>query len=120
VADPHRLSGNERAKLRPTVDVAALERLLGHLPGEARAALLLACAAEVDEDDLAALGFAPEPPPEPPEPPEPRPGDSRRVAFLPAQASDFIVAFDDPELQRLWEAVEPRLSSNEGPPPDAT
>ena len=67
------LTPERRARLRPTVDVAALERLLALLPAASR------------------------------------PGArSGARSGAPAREASLALAFKDPALQRLWEAVEPR------------
>jgi hypothetical protein len=81
------LRPEDRTRLRPTVDAAALERLLAAVPSEARSAIVLACLAEPSAADRTAAGVDP---------------------IKPGAESSFSFRFEDPELTALWRAVEPR------------
>lgn len=91
--DSGSLSPEERAGLRPTVDAQALERLLAVAPPESRPLILAVCAR--DPEPMGLLE------------PFPESEAGPRLTFLPFVQRDVMIAFDDPELQRLWEAVEP-------------
>ena len=60
---PH-LTAAERGRLRPTVDVRALERFLAVVPTESRQFYFLACTQAVTNAELEAVGIIP--PPQPP------------------------------------------------------
>lgn len=97
------LTPEQRARLRPSVDVAALERLLAAVPAEARLGLVVACFAEITPEELREVGAE-----VPDNAAETRPASHRgRPAHLPPQHSDFMIEFDDPHLARLWDEVEP-------------
>jgi hypothetical protein len=106
--DAEFLSPQERAKLRPSIDVPALERLLARAPQESRSLILLACARDITDADLRAVGVDPaELHPATALPPElPRRGDPHRIAFIPVRSKDLILSFNDADLQRLWQDVE--------------
>jgi hypothetical protein len=98
------LTSEQRARLRPTVDVAALERLLAVLPAEARTAAVLACVAAPGFEEISALpGF----PGGATSAPACAPGSGAPTP-PPARAASLAIAYKNPEHQRLWEAVEPR------------
>jgi hypothetical protein len=113
------LSAEERDRLRPTVDVGALERFLAVAPRELRQFYFLACANSVTDTELTTLGIELPPLPSAP-PPEPSIAitlpdgrQARRVSFRPARNVHFILHHvPDPELDRLWQDVEP--SSDRG------
>ena len=98
------LTAAERGRLRPSVDVPALERLLGAVPREARAAVFLSFVRELTPADLMAAGvwsaddLAITP-------------DGTEIdatAELPPPSVDLRVQIDDPDLAALWALVEPR------------
>src|SRR5512145_656214 len=59
---PH-LTAAQRGRLRPTVDVHALERFLAVVPTESRQFYFLACTQAVTNAELEAVGIIPPPPP---------------------------------------------------------
>lgn len=97
------LTAQDRARLRPTVDVAALERFLAAIPGPTRRVVLLSFMHDATQEELrAAAGFGP--------------ADFGGGVTPPAGAAadDFAIMVDpaaSPELHRLWRAIEPA-----GPP----
>jgi hypothetical protein len=98
------LTPERRRRLRPAVDVAALERLLAAVPVEAHAGIVLACLAAVTPADLREAGLdgndqVPAA--------AVRSGSPGGLSFVPVAHTDFIVQFDDPHLASLWAAVEP-------------
>ena len=107
------LSNEERDRLRPTVDVGALERFLAVVPTETRRFYFLACAQAVSDAELEAIGI-----PFPPLPQEsggarpvpatkPDGQSGTRGQFLPARHVHFVLHHvPDPELDRLWQEVE--------------
>jgi hypothetical protein len=98
------LTPEQRVRLRPTVDVAALERLLAVVPAETRASVLVACSAAPTLDEISALpGF----PGGPHAAPACATGD-RTSAGQPPRDATLAIAFKDPALQRLWQDVERR------------
>jgi hypothetical protein len=120
--DYARLTAEERARLRPSVEVAALERLLARLPPEARRLLLLHFArARTLEDFRAALADSGDPEAlrdlerflaEPPPPAEVHPAtEPGTVSYVPLPTDDLYANVsppeDDPELRALWDAIEP-------------
>ena len=97
------LSPQQRARLRPSVDVEALERLLAALPEAARPQAVLACVADLTVEELAALpGF--------PGAPACAAGGGPPSGTS-APRTSLAIAFKAPHLQRLWEAVEPPTQS---------
>jgi hypothetical protein len=106
---PH-LTAAQRGRLRPTVDVRALERFLAVVPRESRRFYFLACTQGVTNAELKAVGIIP--PPLAPASPE-KPATTRRgqQGKRPRLASTRHVHFvlhhvPDPELDRLWQEVE--------------
>ena len=100
-SDPrHLLSAEQRARLRPTIDVTVLEELLRHVPVAMHPLLLLCCArVPTAEEWQAAVAMLQEHSDEPADtPPDEPPGRPRIVEGL---------RFNDPELNALWRAVEP-------------
>jgi hypothetical protein len=96
VPDPNfHLTAQQRRAIRPRYDAEALERLLAHLPVEARP-VVLAAASDIPLVDLAALfpTFASE---------LHAMNDEPQGAVLPPQLDDF--SFDPPALHRLLEAA---------------
>jgi hypothetical protein len=92
------LGPDELVRLRPRIDVGALERLLAIVPAKARRLVLLACFEEVTKADLRAADL-----------PHSEPG-----------ASQIHVEFDDPELRRLWAQVRGLQDPGGGVEPRAT
>ena len=131
---PAGLSAEERARLRPGVDAAALERLLARLPDEAaRRAAVLHFAREVTLEDVRALlaeagetdalrdleRSLAEPPPRSPLHPARGPGT---VAYRVVPTDWFGIRVsppEDPALRALWEAVEPGGPGGPAPAPGA-
>jgi hypothetical protein len=104
---PH-LTPAERGRLRPTVDVSALERFLAVVPTEARRFYFLACTQAVTKAELEAVGIIPPPPPPPAEPRAPaRRGPHKRAHGASAPHLHFVLHHvPDPKLDRLWQKVE--------------
>jgi hypothetical protein len=95
--DPeYRLPDAERARLRPSVDVPSLERLLAHVPAEVRPLLLSYCRHDTSAAEHAAAmaPFAGE------EAPRPATGE------LHFQRPRFL----EPHLATLWRAAAPDLA----------
>jgi hypothetical protein len=118
---PRSLTPAERARLRPTIDIRALERFLAAAPPKVRPLALALCATAPSTMEirgaLDALGlptetvdrFAPQPAPRFATPPRHAPTtDATRLEFLPTQHTDFLFRFDDAALLQLWEEVEPQ------------
>ena len=82
------LSPEERARLRPSIDRAALERFLAAAPPGLRRFAILACSDHLTDEELAAVGLQHRLPPR---------HMHRAIGGL----------IDDPELVRLWQYVEP-------------
>ena len=110
----------ERARLRPTVDVAALEQLLGATGGQGRHLFLAYFAKDPTIADMRAalleLGAAEEVAVLDEElaiqdrlfrDPSTTSDASPRRAFLPPQPSDFVIEPEDDRFRALWRAVEP-------------
>lgn len=119
----------ERARLRRSVNVSALERWLTATDGSLRRSYIAHFASEVTPDDLRAshreLGSTEEalselertlaaPPPPEGEPVRAPGGNARErpltFRFIPTQ--QLIVQFtppDDPSLRALWDAIEPSV-----------
>lgn len=105
---PH-LTAAQRGRLRPTVDVTALERFLAVVPTEARQFYFLACTQAVTKAELEAVGIIPPPPPpaEPGGPAATRRGQHKRVQGASAPHMHFVLHHvPDPKLDRLWQKVE--------------
>jgi hypothetical protein len=102
------LTPEQRARLRPSVDVAALERLLAAVPPESRLAVVTACVRTPTREDLLALGFDV---PDLTEAPALMLGEQPDLRFLPEASYDAILHFDDPVLAALWAAVEPQADA---------
>ena len=104
------LSESDRARLRPGVDTVALEHFLSAVPAPTRRVVLLSFMRDATVDELrAAAGM-----------PEPGPIGEGAAAALPATREDFIITVDshaDPELQRLWRAIEPAVPEHREPAP---
>ena len=110
---PFELSHEDRAKLRPSVNALALERVLAAAPEEFRRVLLVSCFRNPSDADLLSIGIKVPPLPEAPEPsppvrvilPDGREG--RRLPFLPARNINLkIQHLEDPKLDALWQQVE--------------
>ena len=111
---PERLTDEERSRLRSTVDVRALERVLSAVPEDSRQLLFLACAWNVSDAELIALGL--DVPPHSVEP-ESTPmvpvtlankRQAQRLRFLPTRNTHLVLHhLPDPELDRLLQQVEP-------------
>ena len=108
------LTPAQRERLRPTVGVEALERLLAAAPRESRRLFYLACVRSVTDDELRSIGITPPPLPDaaPAAPPQrvvlPDGREGRRLSIQPTrQAHLQIDHLDDPDLDRLWQLVEP-------------
>jgi hypothetical protein len=118
VAEPPHLTPAERARLRPTVDVSALERFLAEIPEEVRPGVQSAVVLHfsrtvtmadirdflraVGNDDTAAAmdrAIATQPAKEPGIPDEPIPAKSDVFTMEPPQS---------PQLRALWDAIEPQ------------
>ena len=98
------LTNEERDRLRPTVDVGALERFLAVVPTETRRFYFLACAQAVTDAELEAVGI--DSPPPPAESEGARPVAATKEA-LPTRHMHFVLHHvPDPELDRLWQKVE--------------
>ena len=82
-----RLSGEERARLRPDYDADALERLLAHLSPDMRPEILESCT-DRRYRELPRFRLGPQAPP---------------LQFLPMQLDNH--RFSDPRLQALTDAV---------------
>ena len=106
------LTDEERARLRSTVNVDALERVLSAAPRDSHQLLFLACTWYVTDDQLVALGL--EVPPRSKELPIPVTlADGREaqgLQFLPTQNTHLVLHhLPEPELDRLWQDVEPSV-----------
>ena|SRR5207248_1455943 len=111
---PEHLTDEERVRLRSTVDVRALERVLSAVPEDSRQLLFLACAWNVTDAELIALGLevpprAIEPPSTPTVPVTLANGrEVQRLGFLPTRNTHLVLHhLPDPELDHLWQQVEP-------------
>ena len=112
-AETFELGEEDRAKLRPSVNALALERVLRAAPQESRRALLVSCFRNPSDADLRSIGIEV---PALPEPAEPAPPvevtlpdrrQAKRLSFLPARNIHLkIEHLEDPELDRLWQQVE--------------
>ncbi len=106
---PH-LTAAQRGRLRPTVDVGALERFLAVVPRESRQFYFLACTQTVTNAELQAVGIIPPPPP--PAAPVKRAATRRsehgkRAHLSSARHMHFVLHHvPDPDLDRLWQEVE--------------
>jgi hypothetical protein len=105
------LTPEQRGRLRAAINVTALEQLLAMLAKPSRASVILVCSENVTDAELQAAGLS-APRPLPAEPPADRipvtlPDGSLgwQVSFRPAVQQTLV--FKDPELQRLWELVQP-------------
>ena len=108
------LTPAQRERLRPTVDVEALERFLAAAPRESRRLFYLVCVRSVTDDELRSVSITPPPFPgaAPAAPPRrvvlPDGREGRRLSIQPTrQAHLKIDHLDDPDLDRLWQLVEP-------------
>jgi hypothetical protein len=118
VAEPPHLTPAERARLRPTVDVSALERFLAEIPEEVRPGVQSAVVLHfsrtvtmadirdflraVGNDDTAAAmdrAIATQPAKEPGIPDESISAKSDVFTMEPPQS---------PQLRALWDAIEPQ------------
>ena len=81
----HVLTPEQRARLRPTVDADALERLLGRLPLETHPLMLLLCDRSATREEVKAVfpNVAPDGP-----------------------FAVWDVHLQDPALEALWQAVQ--------------
>lgn len=95
---PH-LTAAQRGRLRPTVDVRALERFLAIVPRESRRFYFLACTQGVTNAELKAVGIIPPPLSTEKQGKRPRLASARHVHFV-------LHHVPDPELDRLWQEVE--------------
>ena len=104
---PH-LTPAQRGRLRPTVDVRALERFLAVVPTESRQFYFLACTQAVTNAELEAVGIIPPPaPPAEPGVPATRRGQHKRAHVGSARHLHFVLHHvPDPKLDRLWQKVE--------------
>ncbi|HJS44027.1 MAG TPA: hypothetical protein VJ755_11190 [Gemmatimonadales bacterium] len=105
---PH-LTAAQRGRLRPTVDVRALERFLAVVPTESRQFYFLACTQAVTNAELEAVGIIPPPPApaEPGVPAAPRRGQQKRAHVASSRHMHFVLHHvPDPKLDRLWQQVE--------------
>jgi hypothetical protein len=123
------LTATERERLRPSVNVAALERWLAATHGEMRRAIIAHFADEVtdedliavrraagaSEDELAALSAIDDDAGLPPMMHEPSPGassDALKVRFIPSwQPIVAVIRPDDLALCALWDAIEPEADT---------
>lgn len=111
------LTAYERARLRPTVDPAALQRFLEASGGEVRRLVIAHFACGVLVEDLAVLDpeldaeWGGTPPPGFVEP------DGRR--FRSTVSFDLQLSVDDTALAPLWTAIEP-AGHEDGPAPPAS
>ena len=106
---PH-LTAAQRGRLRPTVDVGALERFLAAVPRESRQFYFLACTQTVTNAELQAVGIIPPPPP-PAAPVTPaatrRSEHGKRGHLSSGRHMHFVLHHvPDPDLDRLWQEVE--------------
>ena len=108
---PH-LTAAERGRLRPSVDVRALERFLAAVPRESRQFYFLACTQTVTNAELEAVGIIPPPLPAPSAaavtPAATRRGQHGKRARLASAPHMYFILHHvpDPELDRLWHEVE--------------
>jgi hypothetical protein len=108
------LTPQELKRLRGTINVSVLERLLAMAPANARGLILLLCSKNVSDSELKAAGF--------PisssisKPTFKSPSDFRvrseqkegpGVPIEPVKQIHLSFKFEDPDLQALWERVEP-------------
>jgi len=114
VADVSRLTDEARARLRPSIDIDALERFLAAVPQESRQLYFLACVRNITDEELQAIGIAlpplaQGPPPAPPVPVTLSDGrEGWRVPFHPARNIHLALPrLAESELDRLWHQVEP-------------
>lgn len=125
----HLLSPEDRARLRRTVDAAALERFLASIPPDIRRIAVLTFVRQRtaedlrilnrelgDEQSLAELESLLEQPTQPPLPPHPVPPGS--LSYVPAESMSFVVQLEpprEPELLALWRRIEPDFGDQEPP-----
>lgn len=104
---PH-LTAAQRGRLRPTVDVRALERFLAVVPTESRQFYFLACTQAVTNAELEAVGIIPPPAPaaEPGVQPTRRGQHKRAHVASPRHIHFVLHHVPDPKLDRLWQKVE--------------
>lgn len=98
------LSAAERSRLRPSVDVHALEHLLKAVPSGARLATFLAFVRDLTPADLVAAGVWSA---------DDIAGPLDRIevdtaAEMAPPSVDLQVHIDDPDVAALWALVEPR------------
>ena len=108
------LTPQERKRLRGTINVPVLERLLSLAPANARALILLLCSKNVSDSEIKAAGFQISSSIS--KPTFKLPSDSRirseqkegsAVPIEPVKQIHLSFKFEDPDLQALWERVEP-------------
>jgi hypothetical protein len=121
------LSPEDCARLRPTVDAAALERFLASIPGTVRRMALLTFVRERTAEDLRLLnselgdaesladleGLLAEPAPPTSGPHPVLPGS---LPYVPVQSTSFVVqmeAPEDPKLLALWRPIEAGFTDRE-------
>jgi len=93
---PH-LTAAQRGRLRPTVDVTALERFLAVVPTETRQFYFLACTQAVTNAELEAVGIIP---------PPPTTGRRQHKRAQGGHIHFVLHHVPDPKLDRLWQKVE--------------
>jgi len=105
------LTPEQRGRLRAAINVIALQQLLATLAEPSRASVILLCSENVTDAELRAVGLSALGP-LPAEPPAdlisvtlPDGSQGWRGSFRPAVQQTLV--FKDPELQRLWELVQP-------------
>ena len=122
------LAPEELSRLRPTVDVRALQRFLSVAPPTLRRLALVLCepdptpievrdAFETFDRPMEVAPGSPAAGAHPVRPAALPPAEtlppSKRLAFLPAEHIDYLFPlFDDPVLDELWLAVEPQRGGN--------
>lgn len=100
------LTNDECARLRSTVNVPALERLLAALPPDQRPPVFWACAVTLTAAEMERVGLGPVDGTVSAHDPLVL-GRQDRPRYLPFARADFQLEFADAGLAALWAAVEP-------------
>jgi len=98
------LTPADRARLRPTVDIAALERFLASTPPNSHRFYFLACVATLTDAERRELGLLADIPPEVRDEVEPE------AYWAPARNHRLVSHLLNPTLEQKWRDVEPSLN----------